>query len=113
MLSARCRPPRLCDSEEDRQREGRASEYKRQENHHLRVRYLLLTLRLHATSEPFFNQIVKRKPTSDPHPPPGTGKDKILITEALGLVMIDYGDAVVGGFGEWSSNMLAEETTDT
>lgn len=54
---------------------------------------------LHATSEPFFHQITKRKPTTDPLPPPGTGKDKILCTEALGLVMIDYGDAVIGGLG--------------
>jgi hypothetical protein len=34
-------------------------------------------------------------------PPSGSGKDKILYTEAVGLVMIDYGDAVVGGFGKW------------
>jgi len=33
-------------------------------------------------------------------PPSGSGKDKILYTEAVGLVMIDYGDAVVGGFGK-------------
>jgi hypothetical protein len=36
-------------------------------------------------------------------PPSGSGKDKILYTEAVGLVMIDYGDAVVGGFGKSTS----------
>lgn len=56
--------------------------------------------RLFAVSEPFFGQITRRKPTSDPLPPSGSGKDKILYTEAVGLVMIDYGDAVVGGLGE-------------
>lgn len=56
--------------------------------------------RLHAVSEPFFGQITRRKPTADPLPPSGSGKDKILYTEAVGLVMIDYGDAMVGGFGE-------------
>lgn len=61
--------------------------------------------RLHAVSEPFFNQISKRKTTADPLPPSGSGKDKILYTEALGLVMIDYGDAVVGGFGEPESQI--------
>lgn len=58
--------------------------------------------RLHAVSEPFFNSVAKRKPTADPLPPSGSSaKDKIMYTEALGLVMIDYGDAVVGGFGKW------------
>lgn len=56
--------------------------------------------RLFAVSEPFFGQITRRKPTSDPLPPSGSGKDKILYTEAVGLVMIDYGDAVVGGLGK-------------
>ena len=60
---------------------------------------VLITVRLHAVSEPFFQQVTKRKTTSDPLPPGGSSKDKILHTEALGLVMIDYGDAVVGGFG--------------
>jgi len=55
---------------------------------------------LFAVSEPFAGQIIRRKPTSDPMPPSGSGKDKILYTEAVGLVMIDYGDAVVGGFGK-------------
>jgi hypothetical protein len=55
---------------------------------------------LFAVSEPFAGQITRRKPTSDPLPPAGSGKDKILYTEAVGLVMIDYGDAVVGGFGK-------------
>jgi hypothetical protein len=54
---------------------------------------------LFAVSEPFAGQITRRKPTCDPLPPAGSGKDKILYTEAVGLVMIDYGDAVVGGFG--------------
>ena len=58
---------------------------------------------LFAVSEPFAGQIIRRKPTSDPMPPSGSGKDKILYTEAVGLVMIDYGDAVVGGFGKWPS----------
>jgi hypothetical protein len=58
---------------------------------------------LFAVSEPFAGQITRRKPTSDPMPPSGSGKDKILYTEAVGLVMIDYGDAVVGGFGKSTS----------
>lgn len=62
--------------------------------------------RLHAVSEPFYNSISKRKTTSDPLPPNGSGKDKILYTEALGLVMIDYGDAMMGGFGECSRGAL-------
>jgi endophilin-A len=39
-------------------------------------------------------------------PPSGSGKDKILYTEAVGLVMIDYGDAVVGGFGKSTSERV-------
>jgi hypothetical protein len=61
---------------------------------------------LFAVSEPFAGQITRRKPTSDPMPPSGSGKDKILYTEAVGLVMIDYGDAVVGGFGKWASGLV-------
>lgn len=56
--------------------------------------------RLHAVSEPFFETVTKRKVTADPLPPGGSSKDKISYTEALGLVMIDYGDAVIGGFGK-------------
>ncbi|OCF33509.1 hypothetical protein I316_04930 [Kwoniella heveanensis BCC8398] len=56
--------------------------------------------RLHATSLPFFNQLTKAKPTADPYPPPGSGKDKISYTEALGLVMIDYGDELGGEYGD-------------
>ncbi|KAL7423092.1 hypothetical protein Q5752_002391 [Cryptotrichosporon argae] len=55
--------------------------------------------RLHATSEPFFDQLTKIKPTADPYAP-GGGKDKILATEALGLVMIDYGSEVGGAYGD-------------
>lgn len=56
--------------------------------------------RLHATSLPYFHQITKVKPTADPLPPSGSGKEKILHTEALGLVMIDYGNTLGGGYGE-------------
>nr|XP_018262413.1 uncharacterized protein I303_05430 [Kwoniella dejecticola CBS 10117]OBR84571.1 hypothetical protein I303_05430 [Kwoniella dejecticola CBS 10117] len=56
--------------------------------------------RLHATSLPFFNQLTKVKPTADPFPPPGSGKDKITYTEALGLVMIDYGDEIGEEYGD-------------
>jgi len=56
----------------------------------------LIAQRLHATSLPFFRQITKVKPSEDPYPPAGSGKDKILHTEALGLVMIDHG----GDIGE-------------
>jgi hypothetical protein len=41
-------------------------------------------------------------------PPSGSGKDKILYTEAVGLVMIDYGDAVVGGFGKSASERVLD-----
>jgi len=41
-------------------------------------------------------------------PPSGSGKDKILYTEAVGLVMIDYGDAVVGGFGKWGRSEFGQ-----
>ncbi|WWC70729.1 uncharacterized protein I206_104680 [Kwoniella pini CBS 10737] len=56
--------------------------------------------RLHATSLPFYNQLIKVKPTTDPFPPPGSGKDKITYTEALGLVMIDYGDEIGEEYGD-------------
>ncbi|WRT67809.1 uncharacterized protein IL334_004783 [Kwoniella shivajii] len=56
--------------------------------------------RLHATSLPFYGQLTKVKPTSDPYPPPGSGKDKITYTEALGLVMIDYGDEIGEEYGD-------------
>ncbi|WVQ83084.1 hypothetical protein IAT38_005222 [Cryptococcus sp. DSM 104549] len=56
--------------------------------------------RLHATSLPFFEQLTKVKATSDPYPPAGSGKDKILYTEALGLVMIDYGDEIGDAYGD-------------
>nr|XP_031864224.1 uncharacterized protein CI109_000136 [Kwoniella shandongensis]KAA5531296.1 hypothetical protein CI109_000136 [Kwoniella shandongensis] len=56
--------------------------------------------RLHATSLPFHQQITKVKPTADPFPPPGSGKDKISYTEALGLVMIDYGDELGDSYGD-------------
>ena len=57
--------------------------------------------RLHATSMPYFENITKVKPTADPYPPAGSGKkgDKILTTEALGLVMIDYGSALRDDYG--------------
>jgi hypothetical protein len=57
------------------------------------------TISLHATSEPFFSQLTKAKPTADPYPPPGSGKDKISYTEALGLVMIDYGGELRDAYG--------------
>lgn len=57
--------------------------------------------RLHATSIPFFQQITKVKQTADPFPPAGSGKDKILYTEALGLVMIDYGGDIGDTYGRW------------
>ncbi|WVR06357.1 hypothetical protein IAU60_003388 [Kwoniella sp. DSM 27419] len=56
--------------------------------------------RLHATSLPFFGQLTKAKTTNDPYPPPGSGKDKISYTEALGLVMIDHGDELGGDYGD-------------
>lgn len=40
------------------------------------------------------------KPTGDPFPPSGSAKDKVLHTEALGLVMIDYGSEVKGTYGD-------------
>jgi len=49
---------------------------------------------------PFYQQLTKVKPTADPFPPSGSGKDKILLTEALGLVMIDYGGDVGGVYGD-------------
>lgn len=45
---------------------------------------------------PFFENITKLKPSPDPQ---ASGKEKILITEALGLVMIDYGGDLKGPFG--------------
>lgn len=59
--------------------------------------------RLHATSQPFFQQLTKLKATADPYPPPGSGKDKILHTEALGLVMIDYGGDLKNAYGMCSA----------
>lgn len=56
--------------------------------------------RLHATSFPFFQQVTKVKQTADPFPPAGSKKDKILLTEALGLVMIDYGGDVGDTYGD-------------
>ncbi|OXG42331.1 hypothetical protein C359_02348 [Cryptococcus neoformans Bt120] len=56
--------------------------------------------RLHATSLPFYEQLTKVKSTADPYPPPGSGKDKISYTEALGLVMIDYGDEIGDDYGD-------------
>ena len=57
--------------------------------------------RLHATSMPFFENITKVKQTADPYPPAGSGKkgDKVLTTEALGLVMIDYGGELRDDYG--------------
>ena len=49
---------------------------------------------------PFYQQITKVKPTGDPYPPSGSGKEKILHTEALGLVMIDFGGDVGGVYGD-------------
>lgn len=52
---------------------------------------------------PFYEQVSKVKPTADPYPPSGTGaKDKINVGEALGLVMIDYGNDAGGNYGEHS-----------
>jgi hypothetical protein len=57
--------------------------------------------RLHATSVPFFEQLTKLKPSADPYRPTGSkDKDKMLATEALGLVMIDYGNDAGGDYGE-------------
>ncbi|WVQ73224.1 hypothetical protein IAR50_002790 [Cryptococcus sp. DSM 104548] len=56
--------------------------------------------RLHATSLPFYEQLTKAKATADPYPPPGSGKDKISYTEALGLVMIDYGEEIAEDYGD-------------
>ncbi|KAI9632053.1 uncharacterized protein MKK02DRAFT_21407 [Dioszegia hungarica] len=52
--------------------------------------------RLHATSMPFFENITKLKTSADPN----AGKDKVLLTEALGLVMIDYGGDLKDAFGD-------------
>ena len=49
---------------------------------------------------PFFSQLTKVKPTGDPYPPSGSAKDKILHTEALGLVMSDVGNDLSGTLGE-------------
>ncbi|ORX40049.1 hypothetical protein BD324DRAFT_616079 [Kockovaella imperatae] len=56
--------------------------------------------RLHGTAMPFFNQLTKAKPTGDPYPPSSSAKDKILHTEALGLVMTDVGSELGGTWGE-------------
>ena len=63
---------------------------------------------LHATSLPLFHQITKIKQTADPHPPAGSGKEKILLTEALGLVMIDYGEEVGDTYGEGGRSMTRD-----
>lgn len=44
---------------------------------------------------PFFENITKLKTSADPN----AGKDKVLLTEALGLVMIDYGGDLKDAFG--------------
>jgi endophilin-A len=49
---------------------------------------------------PFFENITKVKPSADPQ---SSGKEKVLLTEALGLVMIDYGGDVKDAFGEYSA----------
>ncbi|BEI83042.1 hypothetical protein CcaverHIS002_0309100 [Cutaneotrichosporon cavernicola] len=56
--------------------------------------------RLHATSQAFYDHLSKLKPSADPHPPAGSGKDKMRVSEALGLVMIDYGNDAGGAFGD-------------
>ncbi|WOO77424.1 Meiotically up-regulated protein [Vanrija pseudolonga] len=56
--------------------------------------------RLHATSTPFHDQLTKLTASADPHPPSGSSKDKMLVGEALGTVMIDYGNDVGGAFGD-------------
>ncbi|WVO12590.1 hypothetical protein L204_100195 [Cryptococcus depauperatus] len=56
--------------------------------------------RLHATSLPFFQQLIKAKASADPYPPAGAGKDKVTYTEALGLVMIDYGEEIGDDYGD-------------
>lgn len=64
--------------------------------------------RLHATSLPFYEQLAKVKSTADPYPPPGSGKDKISYTEALGLVMIDYGDEIGDDYGPCQSAIIGK-----
>ncbi|KAL1412851.1 hypothetical protein Q8F55_000600 [Vanrija albida] len=56
--------------------------------------------RLHATSTPFYDQLTKVALSADPHPPGQLSKEKMLAGEALGTVMIDYGNDVGGAFGE-------------
>lgn len=62
---------------------------------------------LHATSVAFHDHLSKLKPSADPYPPSGSGKDKIRVSEALGIVMLDYGNAVGGSYGaSWVILML-------
>jgi hypothetical protein len=61
---------------------------------------LMLIASLHATSQAFYDHFSKLKPSADPHPPAGSGKDKMRVSEALGLVMIDYGNDAGGAYGE-------------
>ncbi|GMK53954.1 hypothetical protein CspeluHIS016_0105400 [Cutaneotrichosporon spelunceum] len=56
--------------------------------------------RLHATSQAFYDHLSKLKPSPDPYPPAGSGKEKMRVSEALGLVMIDYGNDAGGSFGD-------------
>lgn len=55
------------------------------------------TFSLHATSMPYFEEITRVKQSADPQ---ASSKDKILLTEALGLVMVDHGGYLKGTFGE-------------
>lgn len=56
--------------------------------------------RLNATTFAFHEHLSKVKPSTDPYPPPGTGKDKMRVQEALGVVMQDVGEGVGGPYGE-------------
>lgn len=71
----------------------------------------ILIASLHATSQAFYDNLSKLKPSADPHPPAGGGKDKMRVSEALGLVMIDYGNDAGGAFGEWISYECAPVLT--
>lgn len=55
---------------------------------------------------PFFENITKLKASADPQ---ASGKDKILLTEALGLVMIDYGGDLKDAFGKSLANAPSDE----
>lgn len=59
---------------------------------------------LHATSVAFYDQLAKVKPSADPYPPSGSSKDKLRVSEALGLVMIDYGNDAGGAYGKARRN---------